>query len=277
MDKCDQIDLLKGIIEMIKKRSVAILVSVIIAVIAISASDILLSGVYKYENMKVVNKSYGWTGEILKGQTRSLEMFEIKAIGLMKGKGLATYTVEAGVDELIIIMEGTGEFFIKNKPKVLSKGSVAVIPQGEKVRLRNGGRKDMIYYTFRFKTGKKSSKSITTFISQWDTITFKPSANGGRRNIINQETSAMKNLEIHVTTLKEGLPSHAAHTHADEEIILIRKGTAEESIGDFSYPAPLGSAIFLTNVDRHGIKNAGKGECEYYAIRWITTSDNPNK
>jgi len=262
---------------MIRKKSVKILIVIFVAAIALSASDFLLSGVYKYENLKVANKSYGWTGEILKGQTRSLEMFEIKAYGLLRGKGLATYTVEAGVDEMFIIMEGSAELFIKNKPKLLTKGSVAVMPQGEKVRLRNGGRKDLIYYNFRFKTGKKSTKMISPFLSQWDTITFKPSANGGRRNIINQETSALKNLEIHVTTLKEGLPSHAAHTHADEEIILIRKGSAEESIGVFSYPAPLGSAVFLTNDDMHGIKNAGKGECEYYAIRWITTSEKSEK
>jgi mannose-6-phosphate isomerase-like protein (cupin superfamily) len=258
---------------MVRKKSVTFFIIIFIAAIAVSASTFLLSGVYKYEDLKVVNKSYGWTGEILKGQTRSLEMFEIRAFGLLRGKGLASYTVEAGVDEMFIIMEGSAELFIKNKPKELTKGSVAVIPQGEKVRIRNGGRKDLIYYNFRFKTGKKSAKAITPFISQWDTITYKPSANGGRRNIINQETSALKNLEIHVTTLKEGLPSHTAHKHADEEIILIRKGTTEESIGDFSYPAPLGSAVFLTNDDMHGIKNAGRGECEYYAIRWITESE----
>jgi len=262
---------------MVRKKSALILLLLISAAITISSSAILLSGVYKYEDLKHVKKSYGWTGEILRGQTRSLEMFEIKAIGLFRGKGLATYTVEAGVDEMFIIMEGTAELFIKNKPKVLTKGSVAVIPQGEKVRLRNWGRKDLIYYNFRFKTGKKSAKTIVPFVSLWDTVTFKPSANGGRRNIINQETSAMKNLEIHLTTLKEGLPSHAAHTHTDEEIILIRKGAVEESISDFTYPAPLGSAVFLTNVDKHGIRNAGKGECEYYAIRWITALENSEK
>lgn len=262
---------------MTRTKTVIILLSVFTAATSIFASSFLLSGVYKYENMKVVRKSYGWTGELLKGQTRSLEFFEIKAIGLLRGKGLATYTVEAGVDEMFIIMEGEAELFIKNKPKYLPKGSFALIPQGEKVRLRNGGRKDLIYYNFRFKTGKKSTKTIAPFLSAWDTITYKPSAKGGRRNIINQETSAMKNLEIHVTTLKDGLPSHEAHTHADEEIILVRKGEVEQTIGDFTYPAVLGSAIFISDDKNHGIRNTGKGECEYYAIRWITTLDNTKK
>lgn len=84
-----------------------------------------------------------------------------------------------------------------------------------------------------------------------------------------QPTSMLKELEMHVTTLNEGLPSHSPHSHPDEEIILVRFGTVEEMIKDTSYKLGPGSVIFLTNNDFHGIRNAGKGKCEYYAIRWL--------
>jgi uncharacterized cupin superfamily protein len=254
---------------MVRTRLV-VLLFVSAMIIFTSANIFILSGIYKWEDAKVVKKSYGTTREIIKSQTPTLEMFEIKIIELMPGKVLANYTVEAGADEMFIIKDGKAELFINNKPVLLSKGSVAVMAQGEKIRLKNSSKKWLVFYNFRFKTGIKPPKKFSPFISLWDTVQYKPSANGGRRNIINQQTSALKNLEIHVTTLKEGLPSHAAHTHTDEEIILIKKGIAEESINGISYPAPDGSAVFLTNVDSHGIRNAGKGECEYYAIRWIT-------
>jgi mannose-6-phosphate isomerase-like protein (cupin superfamily) len=252
-------------------------VIILVAAFFISASDFLLSGVYRLEDSKVVTKSSGWSSEILKGQTRSLAMFEIRVVSLLQGKGLLNYIVEPGVDEMFIVMEGNADIIINNKSKPLPKGSVAVIPQGEKIRLRNSGKKEMIYFIFRFKTGIVPAKKVAPFISVWDTVTFRPSVNGGRRNIMNQETSGLKNLEIHVTTLKEGVTSHEAHTHPDEEIILMRKGTAEESIGAFSYSATPGCAILLTNDDKHGIKNIGKGECEYYAIRWITRTDANDK
>jgi (S)-ureidoglycine aminohydrolase len=260
-----------------KIKSASVLFIILIAATLVSATDFLLSGVYRLEDSKVITKSSGWSSEILKGQTRSLEMFEIRIVSLFPGKGLLNYIVEPGVDEMFIIMEGNADIIINNKTKPISKGSVAVIPQGEKIRIRNGGKREMIYFLFRFKTGVIPAKKINPFISVWDTITYRPSANGGLRNIMNQETSALKNLEIHVTTLKEGVTSHAAHTHPDEEIILMRKGTAEESIGPFSYNATPGCAILLTNNDPHGIKNVGKGDCEYYAIRWITGKSESDK
>jgi mannose-6-phosphate isomerase-like protein (cupin superfamily) len=254
---------------MVKPKSV-ILLLVCSLFITTAAKYFILSGIYKWEDAKVVKKSYGTIREIIKSQTPTLEMFEIKIIELLPGKGLASYNVEPGVDEMLIIKEGKADLYIKNKPVTLTKGSVVLMPQGEKIRLKNSSKKWLVFYNFRFKTGNIPVKKYSPFIALWDTVKFLPNANGGRRNIINQETSALKNLEIHVTTLKVGLPSHASHTHADEEIILIRKGLAEESINGISYPAPDGSAVFLTNVDNHGIRNAGKADCEYYAIRWIT-------
>jgi mannose-6-phosphate isomerase-like protein (cupin superfamily) len=260
-----------------KKTFSLIFSAVWLLIFLTSAAVFILSGVYKVEDSKIIKKNTGWTWEMIKSPTRSLDLLEVKLVELLPGKGMAAYIVEAGVDEMFIIQDGKAQFYVANKLKILTKGSVAVIPQGEKVRLRNDGRKVLCFFFFRFKTGSKSAKKMPPFVSVWDTVTFKQTANGGRRNIINQETSAMKNLEIHVTTLKEGLPSHDAHTHADEEIILLRKGIAEESINKISYPVSVGSAVFLTNDDSHGIRNAGKGECEYYAIRWITATGTQTK
>lgn len=242
-------------------------------ILLISAMTFLPSGVYKWDETNVARNSTGWTKEMIKSPTRSLGMFTIEACSVMPGKSLAAYNVESGTDEMYIIKDGNAVLNIGNKTEQLTAGSVAVIPQGEKVQVKNDSKGNLIYHIFRFKTGRKPAGRITPFISLWDTVRFTPSANGGRRNIINQETSALKNLEIHVTTLKEGLPSHAAHTHTDEEIILMRKGTSEMSISGVDHSAGTGSAIFLSNDDPHGIRNSGKGDCEYYAIRWITDNE----
>jgi quercetin dioxygenase-like cupin family protein len=55
-----------------------------------------------------------------------------------------------------------------------------------------------------------------------------------------------------------------------KKIILVRKGYVEETIKGEPYRLGPGSIIFLTNDDLHGIRNAGSGGCEYYAIRWLT-------
>ncbi|MEX2565956.1 MAG: cupin domain-containing protein [Cyclobacteriaceae bacterium] len=72
------------------------------------------------------------------------------------------------------------------------------------------------------------------------------------------------------TTLLEGEKSHDPHVHPDEEIILVLQGEVEEMINGTPYRLSPGSLIFLSSMDPHGIRNVGKGTCEYYAIRWTT-------
>jgi len=79
----------------------------------------------------------------------------------------------------------------------------------------------------------------------------------------------LKDLEMHVTTLNEGITSHEEHVHSNEEIILVIKGEVEESIDGTPHRMGPGSLILLTDNVSHGIKNVGKGQCEYFAFKWV--------
>ena len=234
----------------------------------------LVSKVYEWNDMKPKGKHGVETRNILKGKTRSLEMFEIKATTLIGGYSIKEYEIKSGVDELFIVKEGTAVISVNERSEMLGEGSVVVASQGDVIQVLNGAKNPMTFYAFKFKPFKSAGAADVVkhepFIKEWNDIEFKTTANGGRRDIIRQPLSALKELEIHTTQLKEGLPSHAAHTHADEEIILIRFGRVEETIKGMPFQCGPGSAIFLTNDDDHGIRNAGEGPCEYYAIRWLT-------
>jgi quercetin dioxygenase-like cupin family protein len=235
----------------------------------------LESSVYDWEKLTVKKTPSGDIRSFFLSPTRSLAEFDIKAVTLNQGTKGNGYQIKDGFDELIIVKEGTIEILVNNEKKILAEGSVIVASAGDEVYITNPGSSNSVYYWIGFEPNKKGNavsekeKKAAIFID-WNNIEFKPSANGGRRSIMQQKTSALRELEMHVTTLKEGLPSHAAHTHADEEIILVRKGFVEETIKGKPYRLGPGSIIFLTNDDFHGISNAGKGECEYYAIRWLT-------
>ena len=82
-------------------------------------------------------------------------------------------------------------------------------------------------------------------------------------------TGILSELEMHVTTLNENTMSHAEHVHDPEEIILVIRGEVEESIDGTPYKVGPGSLILLMDRVPHGIKNAGKGQCEYFAFKWI--------
>jgi mannose-6-phosphate isomerase-like protein (cupin superfamily) len=243
--------------------------------IAIAAGKPITSGIYDWSKFKPVKTRTGSVINFMKGPTRSLEMFDIKAISMHSGKATHPYLMGKESDELFIIKEGSAQITINSVTKLLGEGSIAVASEGDRVQVKNIKSGNLVYYSIIFKPRpakiiRETSKKIPPFFSSWDTVTFIPSANGGRRNIIQQPTSTLKQLEIHTTTLKEGLPSHAAHTHPDEEIILVRFGTVDQTITGTHYRLGPGSLIFATNDDLHGISNGGEGQCEYYAIRWLT-------
>jgi (S)-ureidoglycine aminohydrolase len=73
---------------------------------------------------------------------------------------------------------------------------------------------------------------------------------------------------MHVTTLNEGLPSHPPHTHPEEEIILLIKGNATMQVENKDFVMSPGDFVFAASGDSHGIRNSGKGQCEYFAFQW---------
>lgn len=243
--------------------------------LVVAAGTMVGSSVYDWEKLEVRRTGDGELRSIVSGPTQTLDRFEAKAITLSPGKGAKEYEAAAGFDELIIVKEGEVVFRANGTEKRLAEGSVAVLAPGDKVTIRNETPGNATWYSFLFKP-KAHPGSMPTppapapIIRDWKETQFKPNEKGGSRSILKQPTSLLKQLEMHTTTLKEGLPSHAAHQHPDEEIILVRFGTVEETIKDQAFRLGPGSVIFLGSNDMHGIRNAGKGACEYYAIRWLT-------
>lgn len=248
---------------------------ILVFILSVAAVKQIMSGVYDWNRLVPVKTHTGSVIQIMKGPTRSLEFFDVKAISMRSGKETHSYLLNKLCDELIIVKEGSAEISVNSIKKVLGEGSIVVASGGDRVIIRNPAVGNLVYYSFVFKpreskTGRIPVSRIEPFFSSWDTITFRPNQNGGRRNIIQKPTSSLKQLEIHTTTLKEGLPSHAAHNHPDEEIILVRFGTVDQTLRGSHNTIGAGSLFFATNDDDHGISNAGQGSCEYYAIRWLT-------
>jgi quercetin dioxygenase-like cupin family protein len=242
----------------------------LIILISVSASKTINSGVFEWRKPT----GSGIVHNVLKGPTRSLDKFEAKIVTLKSGQGLKEYGVSTGCDELIIIKEGTADISVNGESKTLGEGSIVVFSHDDRIRIRNAQDNELIFFTFlfrpKFPLEPSQGTKAAAVVKDWSTLEFKASANGGRRDIMRQPLSALKELEIHTTTLNEGLPSHNAHIHPDEEIILVRFGTVEETINGKPFSAGPGSVIFLTDDDNHGIRNIGSGPCEYYAIRWLT-------
>lgn len=102
----------------------------------------------------------------------------------------------------------------------------------------------------------------------WDSLVFRPTAIGGRREVNNSPSATLRVFEAHVTTLNPGRVSHAPHRHAQEEFILVKEGTLEAHINGRTQRAGPGSLFFFAAHDAHNSTNVGDTPATYLVFNF---------
>lgn len=85
-------------------------------------------------------------------------------------------------------------------------------------------------------------------------------------------TAPTKNLQVGRFTLNPGATPHAPHRHADEELMLVARGTGEIFCDGKTYPVRPGALMFADPNVEHAIKNTGEMPLEFYWVKYL-----PNK
>jgi (S)-ureidoglycine aminohydrolase len=115
---------------------------------------------------------------------------------------------------------------------------------------------------------ERGDKAGGSIVKNWNDVEFKPHDRGGVRTFFERPTAMLKRLEMHVTTLNAGLKSHAPHTHAAKEIIVMMEGNTKMLIGEKTFKGKEGSVYFLESNILHGITNTGTTPCTYFATQF---------
>lgn len=210
---------------------------------------------------------------ILKGSTTYFEDFQLDLVTIHPGDTASLKEKLDDKEELVIIKEGTLKVTIRENGKSVGAGSIAFVLPGEEHIYENASKKPVSYYLLKFKSklstdNKRGLDNGGSFIMNWEDITLKPTDKGSLRSFFNRPTATCSKFEMHVTSLNEGLASHAPHTHPEEEIIVMLKGKARMNIDNKFYDAAPGAIIFLASGIPHALQNAGKGPAEYFAFQW---------
>ena len=116
------------------------------------------------------------------------------------------------------------------------------------------------------------SARLGSVVFHWDELPLKPSATGGRRDVANQPTATLENLECHVSTLNPGLTSHPPHHHPQEELIIIKQGTIEVRLNGKAQRAGPGSLLFFAANDLHNMTNVGDTPATYVVFQLTTAA-----
>jgi quercetin dioxygenase-like cupin family protein len=101
----------------------------------------------------------------------------------------------------------------------------------------------------------------------WEQIEAGPKKGMGT-SVFRAPTATLDELEMHVTHLPPGKEPHPPHSHADEEMVIIKEGTLEALQNGKTRRLGPGAVIFQASNQRHGVRNVGDTTATYYVVRW---------
>ena len=111
----------------------------------------------------------------------------------------------------------------------------------------------------------------------WKDMAARKTKVGEVRQVFQDRTATLDELELHITTLMPGQTPHEPHKHPDEEVVIIREGTVETFLGNRTQVVGPGSVIFQAANQMHTIRNVGDGPATYHVIKWNSPGMKPAK
>ena len=232
----------------------------------------------------IESKAYCWrkpekkTGDVifssvlLEGSARDMAFIQMSANAITSKRQLS---LEIPTDEehLILVRSGSLSVVMNDSTWKLGPSSVVLLLPAQKFSLQNAGSDSCTFFLLKYRSvlpmdKQRGERAGPSLVRDWNKIVFKPHDKGGIRNYFERPTAMCRRLEMHVTTLNEGLKSHDPHTHRAEEIVLVIENKTEMQIGERFYKGGPGTLYYLGSNIPHAIRNDGKGSCTYFAFQF---------
>ena len=100
---------------------------------------------------------------------------------------------------------------------------------------------------------------------------------GERREVVQQPTRTLDELEMHITTLNPHTASHPPHTHPNEEMVIVKEGTLQAHVNGKEVVVPAGGVLFYASMQPHAVQNIGDTPATYYVINWASPGSKTKK
>ena len=84
----------------------------------------------------------------------------------------------------------------------------------------------------------------------------------------NVSTYGDKQVTSGVLTILPGQEAHPPHKHAEEEYLIVTKGSGTWSINGKEFPAQTGDLLYASPWDLHGIHNSDTVDLEFFFVKW---------
>jgi quercetin dioxygenase-like cupin family protein len=111
-----------------------------------------------------------------------------------------------------------------------------------------------------------AQNTLPSGIFSYDQLQIQKNATTEIRQMLTGPTHSGYRIDLHETALAPGQMPHAAHRHVHEELMLVREGTIEVTVGTKTTRIGPGSAVYIASNEEHGWKNVGTSQAKYFVM-----------
>lgn len=112
------------------------------------------------------------------------------------------------------------------------------------------------------------AQPIDSKVYRWAEAPVAKKANSEQRTLLEGASTDFSHIKIHTTTLLPRQAPHPAHTHDDEELIIIKEGKLTVTISGKTKTLGAGSIALMMPGDEHGFENKEDAPATYYVMRY---------
>mgnify|MGYP003335767868 FL=1 len=232
----------------------------------------LSSNVNSWAASSLRSTKYGQSRLLFEGSGKILNHQSIVGHTIKGRKQIVFHQDQNGEELFFIVKSGPVQVRLNNILKQLDKGSVIFLLPGDDVVFKNTRRDEVEIYEMQVQSlspdQQRGHSAGGSFMLDWYDMVYKPHDKGGVRQLFDRKTIMLNRFDIHITSLNPATSSHPAHTHVNEEIILMLDGEGEMILGNKKQKITTGDAAWVESMIPHNFTNTASRPAVYFAIQW---------
>jgi mannose-6-phosphate isomerase-like protein (cupin superfamily) len=110
--------------------------------------------------------------------------------------------------------------------------------------------------------------ALTSKVIGWDKAKSHVADWGEMRTYFTGKTFGTTNMFTAMAVVKPGQSVHPAHRHAEEEFLVLTKGSGTWRLDGKEFPAKEGDVLYIEPWKFHGLVNTSKEPLTFFVVRW---------
>jgi quercetin dioxygenase-like cupin family protein len=113
---------------------------------------------------------------------------------------------------------------------------------------------------------KADRRLVDSRVYPYAGLPVKTNGQNQSRQVFDGTTHTGYRVDLHLTDLGPGMAPHPPHKHPHEEVVMLRSGQLDVTLGSVTTRVEAGSVVWAGSNLEHGWRNPGPGRAQYFVM-----------